>query len=66
MGGGGGGGDRPSDRVQTILGNYAEFPEVHITCMCLKQVCCAANYVIFLEYIWYRTLTGVLSLDLQQ
>ena len=42
--GGVGGADRPSDRVQTILGNYAEFPEVHI--MCLKQVCCAANYVI--------------------
>ena len=44
MGGGGGGvggGDRPSDRVQTILGNYAEFPEVHI--MCLKQVCCVAK-----------------------
>ena len=47
MGRGGGGGGRPSDRVQTVLGNYAEFPEDLV--VCLKQVCCAANYVIFLE-----------------
>ena len=39
MGGGGGvgGGDRPSDRVQTILGNYAEFPEV-ILCALNRSV----------------------------
>ena len=36
MGGGGGGGDRPSDRVQTILGNYAEFPEDNIMCLILQ------------------------------